>query len=113
MLDGGGRQVLQLLPRDGREEVEVVRAVEAALEVFSDPAEVVVGGQAEVDGRNVRHRIPVGVEQDVEGHAEVSKFLDREQRRQDGLADLKKTEVIGLNQTRGETSLGSGSKARA
>ena len=59
MLDGGGREVLQLLPRDGREEVEVVRAVEAALQVLADPAEVVVGGQAEVDGRHVRDGIAV------------------------------------------------------
>lgn len=59
VLDGRGREVLQLLSGDGREEVEVVRPVEAALQVLADSAEVVVGRQAEVDGRHVRNWIPV------------------------------------------------------
>ena len=41
--------------------------------------------------------ISFGVEEDVEGDAEVAKLLDVEQRRQDRLADLKKKSASILN----------------
>jgi len=41
--------------------------------------------------------ISFGVEEDVEGDAEVAKLLDVEQRRQDRLADLKKISALIFN----------------
>ena len=59
-LNSRRRQILQPLPRDGRDEVEVVRPVERRPQVLRDPLQVLVGRLAEVDGGNVGNRVSRG-----------------------------------------------------
>ncbi len=52
------REVLQFLPAYGTDEVEVVRAVEPVLKIFRNALQVLIGRLAEVNGGNIRNRIP-------------------------------------------------------
>ena len=89
VLNCRGREVFELLSGNRWNEIEVIRSVYYVFEILSDPLQIFVRRLAEVDGRNVRNRIPFRVEKDVKCHTQVSQLLDVEQWRENGLANLE------------------------
>lgn len=56
------RQVLQLLPRNRRDKVEMVNVIKAVLEVLCDSPEIFLCRRAEVDCWNVGNRVAIRVQ---------------------------------------------------
>ena len=88
-LDSLGSEVFHLLPRDGRDEIEVVTAIQVCLQVHPDTVEVCICRLAKVNRGHVGNRVPLGVDEDVKGHSRVTQLFDGENGRQNGLTNTE------------------------